>query len=122
MWNKIIFHTFSLMSMSLFPILNIRLICQHLFCSKVRNAVEELALLGSSNSQHKELDSALAERDNNGFLKILIWFCNHDPSTASEKLVCLDSGYMDENNIVNCDRAENIGVCIQKLLHNEIFT
>ena len=62
---------FSVMSMSLFVSYIEHKISQYLFCSRVSNAIEELTLLGSSNSQHKELDSARVERDNNGFLKIL---------------------------------------------------
>ena len=92
-----------------------------LFCFKVSNAIEELMSLGSSNSQHKELGSACVERDNNDFLEILTWFRNHNPFTTSEKLVCLDSGFIDENNTVNCDKAELIGARIQKSLNNQTF-
>ena len=60
--------------------------------------------LDSSNSQYKELGSACVERDNNDFLEILTWFCTHNPFTTSEKLVCLDSGFIDGNNTVNCDK------------------
>ena len=88
---------------------------------KIRNAIEELMLLGSSNSQQIELGSARVERDNNDFLEILTWFRNHNPFTTSEKLVCLDSGFIDENNTVNCDKAELIGACIQKSLNNRTF-
>ena len=77
--------------------------------------------LGSSNSQHKELGSARVERDNNDFLEILTWFCNYNPFTTSEKLVCLDSGFIDENNTVNCDKAELIGARIKKSLNNQSF-
>ena len=78
-------------------------------------------LFASSNSQQKELGSARVERDNNDFLEILTWFRNHNPFTTSEKLVCLDSGFIDENNTVNCDKAELIGACIQKSLNNRTF-
>ena len=56
-----------------------------------------------------------------GFLKILAWFRNHNSFTTSKKLVCLDSGFMDENNTIDCDKAENIVARIQKLLDNEVF-
>ena len=87
------------------------------------NAIEELALLGSSNSKQNctQLDSAHVERYNNGFLKILIQLHNHNPFIASEKMLCLDSGFIDENNTVNCDKAEKIEACIQKSLDNEVF-
>ena len=68
-----------------------------------------------------ELGSARVERDKNDFLEILTWFRNHNPFTASEKLVCLDSGFIDENNTVNCDKAKLIGARIQKSLNNQTF-
>ena len=77
--------------------------------------------LGSSNSQHKKLGSARVESDNNDFLEILTWFRNHNPFTTSEKLVCLDSEFIDENNTVNSDKAELIGARIQKSLNNQTF-
>ena len=77
--------------------------------------------LGSSNSHYKELDSARVERDNNNFLEILTWFRNRNPFTTSEKLVCLDSGFIDEDNSVNCDKAGLIGARIQKSLNNQTF-
>ena len=77
--------------------------------------------LGSSNSQHKELGSACVERDNNDFLEILTWFRNHNPFTTSEKLVCLDSEFIDENNTVKSDKAEPTGARIQKSLNNQTF-
>ena len=92
-----------------------------LFCFKVSNAIEELMSLGSSNSQHKELGSARVERDNNNFLEILAWFRNHNPFTTSEKLVCMDSRFIDKKNTVNCDKAELIGARIQKSLNNQTF-
>ena len=67
------------------------------------------------------MGSARVERDNNDFLEILTWFRNHNPFTTSEKLVCLDSGFIDENNTVNCDKAELIGARIQKSLNNQTF-
>lgn len=41
---------------------------QYLFCFKVSHAIEELASLGSSKWQHKELVSAHVERDDKQFL------------------------------------------------------
>ena len=77
--------------------------------------------LGSSNSEHEDLGSGRIERDNNNFLEILTWFRNHNLFTTSEKLVCLDSGFIDKNNTVNCDKAELIGARIQKSLNNQTF-
>ena len=78
-------------------------------------------LLGSSNSQYKVLGSARVERDSNEFLEILTGFRDHNPFTTSEKLVCLDSGFIVENNTVNCDKAKLIGAHIQKSLNNQTF-
>lgn len=36
--------------------------------------------------------------------------------------MCFDSGFTDENNIVDCEREEEIGACIQESLNNQIFT
>ena len=66
------------------------------------------------------MGSARVERDNNDFLEILTCFRNHNPFTTSEKLVCLDSGFIDEKT-VNCDKAELIGARIQKSLNNPTF-
>ena len=74
-----------------------------------------------ANSQHKGLGSAHVERDNNDFLEILKWFHNHNPFIKSERLVCLDFGFIDENNTANCDKAELIGAHIQKSLNNQTF-
>ena len=35
--------------------------------------------------------------------------------------MCLDSGFIDENNAVNWDKAETIGARIQKSLDNQVF-
>ena len=37
------------------------------------------------------------------------------------KTGCPDSGFIDENNTVNCDKSELIGACIQKSLNNQTF-
>ena len=49
-------------------------------------------------------------------------FRNHNPFTTSEKLVCLDSGFNDENNTVNCDEVDKIGSGLQISLDDEVFT
>ena len=54
-------------------------------------------------------------------MEILTWFPNHNPFTTSQKLVCLSSEFIDENNTVNCDKAELIGIRIQKSLNNQTF-
>ena len=105
----------------MFPILKHKVnYCQHLFCSKVSNTIEELASLDSFRSQQKEMASARVERDN---IEIS-WkfrFCNHNPFIASEKLVSRDSGLVGENDTVNRDKAETIGTRIQKPFDNQVF-
>ena len=54
-------------------------------------------------------------------MKILTLFRNHNPFTTSEKLVCLGSGFIDENNTVNWDKTEKIGAGIQTSLDNEVL-
>ena len=66
------------------------------------------------------MGSAHVERDNH-FLEILTWFRYHNPFTTSEKLVSLDSGFVDKNNTVNCDKAELIGAHIQNFFNNQTF-
>ena len=105
------------MSMSLFVFYTEHQInyCQYLFCFKKKNGIGELASLDNSNSRRKELASACIEKDNNDFMKILTWF-NYNPFTKSEKLVCMDSGFIEKSGTVSCDKAETIDACIQKSL------
>ena len=87
--------------------------------SKLSNEIAGLALLGSSNSHHKELASAHVGRDKNDFLEILTWFLYHNPFTASEKLTCLGSGLTKTTqSSVNWDKLETSDVRILKSLDN----
>ena len=62
------------------------------------------------------------QKDCNDFFKILSWFHNHNPFNLSAKLMCLDSGFINENNIVHCDQAGVVGAGIQDLSNNQVFT
>ena len=53
------------------------------------------------------------KRDNDDFKKIHAWFKVHNPFESGERLISLDSGLVDENDSVNCDRTEEIGASIQ---------
>ena len=50
----------------------------------------------------------------NIFLEILTLSQNHNPLITSEKLVDLDSRFIDENSAVNWDKAETMDARIQK--------
>lgn len=87
--------------------------------SKLSNEIAGLALLGSSNSHHKELTSAHVGRDKNDFLEIMTWFRYHNPFTVSEKLICLGSGLTKTTqSSVNWDKLETSGARILKSLDN----
>ena len=89
---------------------------------KVANAIEEMTLLGSYDSQHKESASSSIERDNSDSSIIQTWIHKHNPFTTSKKLICLDSGFINENNKINCVKAEMIGAFNQNSLDNRIFS
>ena len=72
----------------------------------------------SSIESHKEVTIGRRQRDFDDFFKILSWFRDH-PFNLPAKLMCLDSGFIDENNIVDCDQAEQIGARIQQSLNNK---
>ena len=91
-------------------------------CAEVSNAMNNLFLAVNPNNQHKELFAGRVKRDNDDFKKIQAWFQTHNPFECGEKLISLDSGLVDENNSVNCDRAEEIGVSIQSQLDGVSFT
>ena len=59
--------------------------------------------------------------DCDDFFKILSWFRYHNSFNLPAMLMCLYSGFIDENNIVDCDWAEEIGTRIQELLNNQTF-
>ena len=91
-------------------------------CAEVSNAMNNLFLAVNPNNQRKELFAGRVKRDNDDFKKIQAWFQTHNPFECGEKLISLDSGLVDENNSVNCDRAEEIGVSIQSQLDGVSFT
>jgi hypothetical protein len=45
----------------------------------------------------------------------------HNPFESGERLIRLDSGMVDENDSVNCDRKEEIGASIQCKLDGVSF-
>ena len=75
-----------------------------------------------SIESHKEVIPGRMQRACDDFFKILPWFRDHNPFNLSANQMRLDSGFIDENNIVDCDRAEEVGAHIQELLNNQAFT
>ena len=45
----------------------------------------------------------------------------HNPFECGEKLIRLDSELTDEDNSINCDKAEEVGAEIQSKLNGIIF-
>ena len=82
----------------------------------------EIISVCNSIESHKEVTIGRMGRDYGDFLKILSWFCDHNPFNLPAKLMCLDSGFIDESNTVDCDRTEEIGAHISESLNNQTFT
>ena len=92
-------------------------------CAEVADAVSSLVSTSSNPAtHHKDLYSARVKRDYEDFVKIQCWFQSHNPFDIEEKLCSLDSGLIDENGSVTCDRAEEIGSMIQSSLDGNKFT
>ena len=51
----------------------------------------------------------------------LSWFNNHNPFTAGEQLIALDTGVVDSENCATRDQPEEIGASIQKSLDDQTF-
>lgn len=90
-------------------------------CAEISDAMDELILNPESNDKHKELLPGRIKRDDIDFSKIQAWFIEHNPFTCGDKLVCLDSGLVDENNLVSCDRAEEKGASIHQSLTGNTY-
>ena len=94
-------------------------------CASVHDAMCTLTQLQHITSeQHVELGQSRCERDPQDCEKILHWFGDHNPfDLATSKLSSLTTGLTDRNDDdINCDRVEEVGVEIQKKLDNCCFT
>ena len=91
-------------------------------CAEVSEAIEELASVNYSLEKHKEMLPGRIQKDSNDFNKIFKWFQSHNPFNCHEKLMCLDSGLVDEYNDISCDYAEEIGASIQQNIDGKTFT
>ena len=77
-----------------------------------------------TSEQHVELGQSRRECDTHGCKKTVHWFGDHKPfDLATPKIRSLTTGLTARNDDdINCDRAEEVGVEIQKILDNCCFT
>jgi hypothetical protein len=85
-------------------------------------AVNSLTTPSNKSSEHKELSAGRIKRDSEDFQKIKSWFNSHSPFDVRDHLVALDSGLVDENHQVTCDRAESIGASIHVQINGKTYT
>ncbi|CAK8673814.1 unnamed protein product [Clavelina lepadiformis] len=81
-------------------------------CAEVTDALSTVTSLSNSDDKHKEAFAGRIKRDNDDFEKVQTWFRSHNPFKVGVQLMALDSGLVDDNNSVTCDRAEEIGASI----------
>ena len=58
-------------------------------CAQVSDALDELTSRHNPSEKHKETQD--------DFTKICAWFRSHNPFRVGEKLICLNSGLVNEN-------------------------
>lgn len=90
-------------------------------CAEVSEALASLITLTKGSDQHKELFSARTKVDFADYEKIKSWFKEHNPFESGSQLISLDSGLVDEKDIVTCDKSEELGALIQKDLDGKTF-
>ena len=76
------------------------------------------------SEQHVNLGPSIRKRDHEDYKKFKAWFIQRNPFTfQDEHLHSLSSGWVSngKNDNVNCDRAEEIGLAIQKSLDDQNF-
>ena len=67
------------------------------------------------------LDGPFNRVDFDDYEKKRSWFIKHNPFELGENLVALDTGLIDVNGLVNCDKAEEIGGLIQEEITGKSF-
>ena len=60
--------------------------------------------------------------DSDGFSKIKSWLEDHSAFKVGPQIIALESGLTDDNYLVTCDIAEEIGASIQKDLDGKTFS
>lgn len=76
---------------------------------------------GKDKHKHKDLYSSRTKRDMDHFKLIQTLFKEHNPFECGKQLVALDSGLVDEKEIVTCDKSEELGRIIQEELNGKAF-
>ena len=74
------------------------------------------------SEQHVNLGPSIRKRDHEDYKKFKAWFIHRNPFTfQDEHLHSLSSGWVSSgnNDNVNCDRAEDIGLAIQQSLDDQ---
>ena len=88
-------------------------------CASVHSAMTTLTDLSTNTSdQHAELGVSRCKRDAQDIEKLISWFDDHDPfDCSSNDLRSLSTGLSaTDDDGISCDRAEEIGLEIQKTL------
>ena len=88
-------------------------------CAGIHNAM--CSLTGEdrkSSEQHVELGSSRISRDNEDLDKVTRWFHQHNPFDITDgRLKCLSTGLTaSDDQKINCDNAESVGLAIQQSL------
>ena len=80
------------------------------------------SLSEKKNTSHKELSPGRIKRDTEDFGNIKAWFSSHNPFAVVDHLVGLDSGLIDVDFNVTCDKAETIGASIHEEMAGKTYT
>ena len=87
------------------------------------NAVNSFANpLNPEKNIHKELFAARVKREHDNYTNLKSWFEDHNPFEAAEGLVAIDTGLIDVEGKITCERAEEIGALIQNQITGKSFS
>ena len=78
-------------------------------CVEVAGEIDKLVNCNSSSNEHKDHRPVRAFKDSSDYNKFLEWFKEDNLFECNEKLVSLDTGLVDDQAILNCDKAEEVG-------------
>ena len=90
-------------------------------CAEVADSLDLLVNSSSGFDNHKEITAARIKRDNIDYRKLLDWFEDHNPFKCNENLIALDSGLVDDKNVLNCDNVEAVGRKLHAKLDGSSF-
>ena len=90
---------------------------------EISAAIDHVTLHNTTNEpDHKELSASKIKRDHADYTKVFQYMKNNNPFNVSEVLMGMSSGLVDENNIVTCDKSEEIGALIQNDMDGKTFS